>query len=73
MIPQSLKEDSIKAIAKKHSATEAQVVLSWIVALGDTVIVKSSNDERLKSNFTVRLSFPSQITSCFEATDVNAM
>lgn len=48
-------EQSIKAIATKHGCSEAQVILSWIVGLGDTVCVKSGRVERLKENFKVRL------------------
>lgn len=53
-------DDTIKSISEKHEITIAQVLLSWGVQRGTSVIPKSVQEERLKSNFTVRnkLAFP---------------
>ena len=45
----------IVQIAKSHGATSAQVLLSWGVQRGTSVIPKTLNEERLKENITVRL------------------
>ncbi|KZW03672.1 aado/keto reductase [Exidia glandulosa HHB12029] len=45
--------DKFKAIAAKHNATVAQVLLSWAVAKGINVIPKSESEERLRANATV--------------------
>ncbi len=45
-----LKLDEIIKIAKKHSATPAQICLSYLMSLGLVVIPKSSNPKRLKEN-----------------------
>ncbi|KZV83737.1 Aldo/keto reductase [Exidia glandulosa HHB12029] len=42
-----------RAIAAKHDATVAQVLLSWAVAKGINVIPKSESEERLRSNATI--------------------
>ncbi|KZV86079.1 Aldo/keto reductase [Exidia glandulosa HHB12029] len=42
-----------KAIAAKHNATVAQVLLSWAVAKGINVIPKSESEERLRANATI--------------------
>ncbi|KZW03674.1 putative GCY1-galactose-induced protein of aldo/keto reductase family [Exidia glandulosa HHB12029] len=42
--------DKFKAIAAKHNATVAQVLLSWAVARGINVQPKSETEERLRSN-----------------------
>ncbi|KAH9927395.1 Aldo/keto reductase [Amylocystis lapponica] len=43
----------IAAVADKHSATSAQVVISWIVKRGIVAIPKSENVERMKQNITL--------------------
>lgn len=45
-----LKNDVIKKIAEKHHATPAQVVLSWAMELGYSVIPSSTKRENLQSN-----------------------
>lgn len=50
-------DDTVQRIATKNSITTAQVVLSWGVQRGVSVIPKSEREERLKANFqTVKLS-----------------
>ncbi|KAG8952433.1 hypothetical protein FRC04_004493 [Tulasnella sp. 424] len=46
-------DDTIKSISEKHEITVAQVLLSWGVQRGTSVIPKSVQEERLKSNFTL--------------------
>eukprot|EP00992_Anisonema_acinus_P010457 TRINITY_DN6599_c0_g1_i1.p1 TRINITY_DN6599_c0_g1~~TRINITY_DN6599_c0_g1_i1.p1 ORF type:complete len:342 (+),score=90.76 TRINITY_DN6599_c0_g1_i1:55-1026(+) len=49
----ALENPVIKEIAAKHSKTPAQVILRWCAQLGITVVVKSSNEDRLKQNLAV--------------------
>lgn len=49
-LPSLLTLDVITAIASKHGATPAQVLLRWATQRGITVIPKSSNPTRLKEN-----------------------
>lgn len=46
-------DDTIKSISDKHGITIAQVLLSWGVQRGTSVIPKSVQEERLRSNFTL--------------------
>ncbi|UMB77622.1 2,5-didehydrogluconate reductase DkgB [Dickeya fangzhongdai] len=46
----ALKDEVIGAIAAKHQATPAQVVLAWALALGYAVIPSSTKRENLQSN-----------------------
>lgn len=41
----------IQEVAKKHNATEAEVILKWDIDEGIAVIPKSVNKERMKANF----------------------
>lgn len=41
-------------IAEDHSATPAQISISWLVQRGTPPIAKSANVERMKKNITVR-------------------
>lgn len=45
-----LKDATINQIAQKHNATAAQVILSWAMALGYSVIPSSTKRENLESN-----------------------
>ncbi len=46
----ALKDETIIRIAQKHNATPAQVILSWAMALGYSVIPSSTKRQNLKSN-----------------------
>jgi len=48
--PSLIAEPVIKEIAEKHKGTPFQVLLSWGIARGTSVIPKSSNPERVKEN-----------------------
>jgi alcohol dehydrogenase (NADP+) len=48
--PVLMEDPTIKAIAVKHGASPAQVLLSWIIAQGASVIPKSVNPQRLEQN-----------------------
>lgn len=47
---EALKDEVINAIAQKHKATPAQVVLAWAMKLGYAVIPSSTKRENLESN-----------------------
>ncbi|KAK9764809.1 hypothetical protein K7432_007388 [Basidiobolus ranarum] len=49
--PRAMDEPLIHEIAKKLHQSPAQVMLSWAVQRGTTVVPKSANPERIKSNF----------------------
>ncbi|KZV61840.1 Aldo/keto reductase [Peniophora sp. CONT] len=51
--PSLLGNDLIVQLAEKYSATPAQIVLSWGVQRGTSVIPKSENEDRLRNNITV--------------------
>lgn len=46
-----LKDETLTAIAEKHSATVAQVALAWNIARGVIVIPKTMTQERIQENF----------------------
>jgi 2,5-diketo-D-gluconate reductase A len=48
-----LKDRTITAIAGAHGRTPAQILIRWHVQLGNIVIPKSVNPERIASNFDV--------------------
>ena len=48
--PSLLDNEVIGEIAKKHSATPAQVLIAWAVARDTLVIPKSTNPERIRQN-----------------------
>ncbi|CNI19387.1 2,5-didehydrogluconate reductase DkgB [Yersinia pekkanenii] len=50
----ALGEPVIKAIAEQHSATPAQVILSWAMQLGYSVIPSSTKVDNLASNLLAR-------------------
>ncbi|KAJ8947797.1 hypothetical protein NQ318_019469 [Aromia moschata] len=51
--PSVFNDDKIREIAQKYGKTSAEILLRYIVQLGDSVIPKSSNKERLKQNIEV--------------------
>jgi len=48
-----LQNETVKSIADELNRTPAQVLIRWSVQKGIAVIPKSSNEERLRSNFAV--------------------
>lgn len=48
--PALLENEVIQSIAKKHSATPAQVIIKWAVERDTLVIPKSTNPSRIKEN-----------------------
>jgi alcohol dehydrogenase (NADP+) len=48
--PNMFELDAIKSIAKKHNATEGQVLINWSATRGTAVIPKSTNSGRIKEN-----------------------
>lgn len=48
--PVLLEDPAVAAVAERHAATPAQVLISWAMHRGTAVIPKSSNPERLQQN-----------------------
>ena len=48
--PNLFELETIKAIAKKHSCSEGQVLINWSAQRGTGVIPKSTNEGRIKEN-----------------------
>ncbi|MBB1483670.1 aldo/keto reductase [Tessaracoccus sp. MC1865] len=48
-----LEDPLIRAIAARHGVTPAQAIIRWHLQLGNAVIPKSTNPERLRSNLEV--------------------
>ncbi|KAI8078161.1 4-dihydromethyltrisporate dehydrogenase [Gilbertella persicaria] len=48
-----LEHDHVKSIANKHNVTTGQVLLRWALDREIAVIPKSSNEDRMKSNFDI--------------------
>jgi len=48
-----LKDGTIETVAAHHDRTPAQVILRWHLQIGNVVIPKSSNPERIRENFEV--------------------
>ena len=48
-----LEDGTIETVAAHHERTPAQAVLRWHLQLGNVVIPKSSNPERIRENFEV--------------------
>jgi 2,5-diketo-D-gluconate reductase A len=46
-----LDDDTVSAIAAKHQATPAQVVIAWHLAIGNVVIPKSVTESRIQENY----------------------
>ena len=50
----TLRDDPLlEEIAAKHGRSIADIALAWNLALGNVVLTRSSNPERIRSNFTV--------------------
>ncbi|KAJ3128203.1 diphosphomevalonate decarboxylase [Nowakowskiella sp. JEL0407] len=49
--PSLLEHEKIVEVAKKNGKTPAQVLVSWAIQRGTSVIPKSSNPERIRENF----------------------
>ncbi|MDI7661557.1 2,5-didehydrogluconate reductase DkgB [Cronobacter universalis] len=62
----ALKDETIIRIAQKHNATPAQVILSWAMALGYSVIPSSTKRQNLKSNLDA-------LTLMLDADDMKAI
>lgn len=68
----ALQDEVIKQIAKKHQATPAQVILSWAMALGYSVIPSSTKRENLASNLkAVELKLDSEDMAAIATLDRN--
>ena len=48
-----LEDGTIETVAAHHDRTAAQVILRWHLQVGNVVIPKSSNPERIRENFEV--------------------
>src|SRR4051812_28482092 len=48
-----LEDGTIETVAAHHDRTPAQVILRWHLQIGNVVIPKSSNPERIRENFDV--------------------
>jgi glycerol 2-dehydrogenase (NADP+) len=60
---------TVAKLADKAAATAGQILLSWGVQRGTSVIPKSENEDRLRSNFTVwpiYLTAPRLISDCMD-------
>ncbi|VDC01483.1 unnamed protein product [Peniophora sp. CBMAI 1063] len=51
--PSLLKNDLVVKLAEKYGATAGQILLSWGVLRGTSVVPKSESEERLRKNITV--------------------
>ena len=58
--PHLLEDPVLKEIAKKHSRNPGQVALRYQLQRGVVVLAKSFNEKRIKGNFQVQTSSPSQ-------------
>ncbi|EPT6911841.1 2,5-didehydrogluconate reductase DkgB [Cronobacter sakazakii] len=68
----ALKDETIIRIAQKHNATPAQVILSWAMALGYSVIPSSTKRENLQSNLgALSLTLDADDMSAIAALDRN--
>jgi 2,5-diketo-D-gluconate reductase A len=61
-----LEDATITAIADKHGATPAQVVIAWHLAIGNVVIPKSVTESRIRENFEA-------LKVTLEAADIEAV
>lgn len=52
-LPDTLNNKIVKAVAKKHSKTSAQILIRFLLQLGVAPIPKSVTPERVKENFDV--------------------
>jgi alcohol dehydrogenase (NADP+) len=49
--PNMMDNETIISIAKKHSATPAQILIAWAICRDTVVIPKSVSEERIRQNF----------------------
>ena len=54
--PSLLENDLIVDLAKKYDVSTGQIVLSWGVLRGTSVVPKSENEDRLRRNITVSVN-----------------
>lgn len=52
--PVLLEDPAVQAVAERHEATPAQVLIAWALARGTSVIPKSVNPGRLAENFAAQ-------------------
>ncbi|KAI0312458.1 NADP-dependent oxidoreductase domain-containing protein [Amylostereum chailletii] len=52
-VPSLVKDSTVTTISKKHDATNGQVLLTWGVLRGTSVIPKSENEDRMRQNITL--------------------
>lgn len=68
----ALKDETIARIAMKHNATPAQIILSWAMGEGYSVIPSSTRRENLASNLLARdLQLDEEDKSAIAALDCN--
>ncbi|MEQ5206524.1 2,5-didehydrogluconate reductase DkgB [Proteus vulgaris] len=68
----ALKDETIQAIAKKHNATAAQVILAWAISEGYSVIPSSTKRENLASNLlSLHLQLDAEDKKAIAALDCN--
>ena len=68
----ALKDEVIAAIAKKHNATPAQVILAWAMGEGYAVIPSSTKRENLASNLLAQdLKLDAEDKKAIAALDCN--
>lgn len=68
----ALKDEVIASIAQKHNATSAQVILSWAIGEGYSVIPSSTKRENLLSNLqATQLQLDSDDKAAIAALDCN--
>jgi alcohol dehydrogenase (NADP+) len=54
--PRLLDDPIVLAVAEKHNASPAQVLIAWAMQRGTSVIPKSSSPERLRENFAAAVT-----------------
>jgi 2,5-diketo-D-gluconate reductase A len=68
-----LEDATVVAIAAKHQATPAQVVIAWHLAIGNVVIPKSVTESRIRENFAaLEVSLDAEDVEAINALDRTA-